>query len=268
MAQAAAAIARARAPFEAAEIGIVLGSGLGAVAEGIEQRAAIPYRELPGFPAGAAVSGHGRELVLGRLSGRRVAILSGRAHAYESGDAAVMRVTLETLALLGCRTLVLTNAAGSLHETMPPGSLMAIRDHINLSGRNPLVGEDGDGRFVDLSAAYEADLRAALRRAAEATGLPWHEGVYAWFLGPSFETPAEVRMARLLGADAVGMSTVPEVIIARRLGLRVAALSTITNLGTGLSPQPLSHDETKRVAAAALDRLRRLLHAFLHDEAV
>lgn len=267
-AQAAAAIAADRAPFADAEIGIVLGSGLGAIADALGDRVAIPYRDLPGFPSATGVSGHGRELVLGRLGTRRVAILSGRVHAYETGDASVMRTPLDTLALLGCRTLLLTNAAGSLHESMPPGSLMAISDHINFSGKNPLVGEDGDSRFVDLSAPYDPVLRAALKRAADRTGIPLHEGIYMWFLGPSFETPAEIRMARGFGADAVGMSTVPEVILARRIGLRVAAISTITNLAAGIASHPLSHAETKAVAAGALDKLAHLMHAFADDNSV
>jgi purine-nucleoside phosphorylase len=267
-ARASAAIVAEWAPFDQAEIGLVLGSGLGPIADDVGDRVAIPYLDLPGFPAGAGVSGHRGELVLGTIAQRHVAILSGRVHAYETGDAAAMRAPLETLALIGCHTLLLTNAAGSLSEAMRPGSLMIITDHINLAGRNPLLGEEGDARFVDLSAAYDPALREALRRAGERLGLTLREGVYLWLLGPSFETPAEIRMARMLGADAVGMSTVPEVIIARRLGLRVAAVSTITNLAAGLSGQTLSHAETKTVAAQALDTLKRLVHGFLDDDAV
>ncbi|MEP4103191.1 MAG: purine-nucleoside phosphorylase, partial [Nitratireductor sp.] len=187
-------------------------------------------------------------------------------HYYEHGNAAAMRPALETLAGIGIKRLVLTNAAGSLDPDMPPGSVMLITDHINFSGTNPLFGEPSDRRFVGLTEAYDPAMRAALENAAEATGTPLKKGVYMWFSGPSFETPAEIRMARVFGADAVGMSTVPEVILARFLGMRVAACSVITNLAAGMTGEELSHQETKDMAPLGGARLaavlRRAIGAF------
>jgi purine-nucleoside phosphorylase len=237
---------------------LVLGSGLGSLADEVKDAIRIPYADLPGFPQGG-VSGHAGELVAGKLSGKPILILAGRVHYYEHGDAAAMRPALEILAGLGVTTLVLTNAAGSLREDMPPGSVMLIEDHINFSGANPLIGEASDGRFVGMTGAYGADLRRALGKAAERVGIPLHRGVYMWLSGPSFETPAEIRMIRLLGADVVGMSTVPEVILARFLGLRVAACSVITNLAAGMTGAELSHQETKDMAPVGGARLAAIL---------
>jgi len=237
---------------------LVLGSGLGTLADEVEDAIRIPYADLPGFPQGG-VSGHAGELVAGRLSGKPILVLAGRVHYYEHGDAAAMRPALEILAGLGVTTLVLTNAAGSLKEDMPPGSVMLIEDHINFSGANPLIGEPSDDRFVGMTGAYDAELRRALGKAAERAGIPLHRGVYMWLSGPSFETPAEIRMIRLLGADAVGMSTVPEVILARFLGLRVAACSVITNLAAGMTGAELSHQETKDMAPVGGARLASIL---------
>ncbi len=252
----AADIVRERAPGFVLEIGLVLGSGLGGLADAVADAVRVPYRDLAGFPA-AGVSGHAGQLVLGRLGGVPVAVCQGRAHAYEHGDATVMRPAIETLQAIGCRALVLTNAAGSLRPEMGPGSLMLIRDHINLSGLNPLVGETGDARFTAMTGAYDAGMAEAIREASGEGDL--HEGVYAWMLGPSFETPAEIAMLKVLGADAVGMSTVPEVIIARRLGMKAAAISTITNMGAGLTEETLSHAQTKREGEKAAARLITLL---------
>jgi purine-nucleoside phosphorylase len=237
---------------------LVLGSGLGSLADEVKDAIRIPYADLPGFPQGG-VSGHAGELVAGKLSGKPILILAGRVHYYEHGDAAAMRPALEILAGLGVTTLVLTNAAGSLREDMPPGSVMLIEDHINFSGANPLIGEASDGRFVGMTGAYGADLRRALGKAAERVGIPLHRGVYMWLSGPSFETPAEIRMIRLLGADVVGMSTVPEVILARFLGLRDAACSVITNLAAGMTGAELSHQETKDMAPVGGARLAAIL---------
>lgn len=231
----------------APELAIVLGSGLGPMAAEVENPVRIPYGDLPGFPH-SGVTGHAGEVVAGTLAGRPVLLLAGRAHYYEHGNPAVMRPVLETLAGIGIGKLILTNAAGSLRPDMPAGSVMLVTDHINFSGSNPLFGEPSDRRFVGMTEAYDARLRTALERAALATATTMHKGVYMWFSGPSFETPAEIRMARVMGADAVGMSTVPEVILARFLGLRVAACSVITNLGAGMTGNELSHDETKDVA--------------------
>jgi purine-nucleoside phosphorylase len=214
-------------------VGLVLGSGLGHLAQAVDGNA-IPYTDLDGFPH-AGVSGHRADLVVGDLEGQRVAVLGGRAHYYESGNPAAMRLPLETLKALGADILILTNAAGSLRLDMPTGSIMCLSDHINFSGLNPLIGEKTDARFVPMTQAYDPDLRARLHAAASAAEIQMHDGVYAWYSGPSFETPAEIRAIRTLGGDAVGMSTVPEVILARFLGLRTAAISTITNMAAGLS---------------------------------
>ena len=242
----------------APETALVLGSGLGGLVNEVEGAVRIPYAELPGFPQ-SGVSGHAGELVAGRLSGKPVLMLAGRAHYYEHGDAAAMRPALEALAAFGVRKLILTNAAGSLKPEMGPGSVMLITDHINFSGTNPLFGESSDRRFVGMTEAYDLRIRAAFERSAAETRTPLHKGVYMWFSGPSFETPAEIRMARILGADAVGMSTVPEVILARFLGLRVAACSVITNLAAGMTGAELSHQETKDMAPVGGARLAAVL---------
>ena len=257
----AARIIRDRAGAEAPGLAIVLGSGLGGLADDVEDAVRIPYGDLPGFPA-SGVTGHAGALVLGRLGGARVVLLAGRAHFYEHGDAVAMRGPIETLAALGCGALALSNAAGSTREEMAPGALMAITDHLNWSGRNPLIGAEGDARFVDLSQAYDPALLARLRAVAASQGLELHQGVYAWFSGPSFETPAEIRAIRMLGADAVGMSTVPETILARFFGLRVAAVSVITNYAAGLGTGPLSHGETKAQAAQAEAGIKALFTGF------
>jgi len=239
-------------------IALVLGSGLGGLVDEVANAVRIPFAELPGFPH-SGVSGHAGQVVAGHFAGRPVLMLAGRAHYYERGDAAVMRPVLEALAGIGIDRLILTNAAGSVDADMLPGAIMLITDHINFAGANPLIGEPTDRRFVGMSEAYDEPIRAAFERAAEATGTPLHKGVYMWFSGPSFETPAEIRMARLLGANAVGMSTVPEVILARFLGLRVAACSVITNLAAGMSAGELSHQETKDMAPIGGRRLATVL---------
>lgn len=246
-------------PHDAA---IVTGTGLGLVAGGLTDRHCVPYADIPGFPA-PGVTGHGGTLHAGHLAGRRVLVFEGRGHAYEAGDAAIMRVPLGVARELGAEHLVLTNAAGSLMPQAGPGSLVAISDHINLSGLNPLIGETGDGRFVPMVGAYDAAARTTLHEAARACGIALHEGVYAWFSGPSFETPAEIRMAGRLGADLVGMSTVPEVILARFFGLTVTAISVVTNFAAGIGAGDPHHDETKREAAAAARSLARLIDAFV-----
>lgn len=241
---------------------IITGTGLGALAACLGDAHALPYDGIPGFPA-PRVSGHDGRLNQGTIGGRRVLLFEGRAHAYETGEAGAMRLPLGVARALGTNTLIITNAAGSLMPAAGPGSLVVLSDHINLSGLNPLIGEPSDARFVPMVGAYDAALRAKLHAAAEACGLPLHEGVYAWFSGPSFETPAEVRMAGRLGADLVGMSTVPEVILARFLGLRVAAVSVVTNVAAGLPDGDPRHGETKAVAARAAGDLARLIEAFV-----
>jgi len=256
-----ARLVRDRAGNQAPEYALILGSGLGHLAATVEG-VAIPYSDLPGFPH-AGVSGHVPKLVVGTLEGRRVAVLGGRAHYYESGRADVMRLPLEVLKDLGCENLVLTNAAGSLRDDMPPGSLMLLSDHIAFAGTNPLIGEPTDARFVPLGDAHHAGLRAALKAAATAEGVDLPEGVYCWFSGPSFEPPAEIRAARVLGADAVGMSTVPEIILGRFLGLNCAAVSVITNMGAGLSDESISHEHTKAMAPLGAAKLEKVLRRFL-----
>lgn len=247
-------------PLDAA---LVLGSGLGAIGEMLEDGVTIAFADLKGFPGGG-VSGHGRDLLIGTLGGRRLAVLSGREHYYEHGNAAAMRPALETLAALGATTLLLTNSAGSLDEQVRPGDLMMIADHINYSGMNPLIGESSDRRFVNMVDAYDPDLRKRAMEQAHRLGIPLKEGVYLWYSGPSFETPAEIRMAIRLGATAVGMSTAPEVIVARMLGLRVWACSSITNMGAGLLPgEAISHEQTKSVAKTGAEKLRRLIPALV-----
>ncbi len=253
---------RARAQGFVPEVGIVLGSGLGGLAGEVHVVASLPYGELPGFPV-PGVGGHAGRLVLGRFRDTPVALLQGRSHYYEHGRADTMKAPVRVLSALGCKTLLLTNAAGSLRPEMAPGSVMMVTDHINFTGQSPLFGETGDARFVDMIDAYDPDLRQRLRVAAASAGVRLHEGVYIWFSGPSFETPAEIRAAGRLGADAVGMSTVPEVILARHAGMKVAALSVITNFAAGLGGEKPSHLETLRVAAQrGGEDLRRILNVF------
>lgn len=254
---------RSRAGDAAPEFGLILGSGLGHLS-GTVEGVAIPYDDLPGFPH-AGVSGHVPQLVIGNLEGRRVAVFGGRSHYYESGRADAMRLPLSVLAALGCPRLILTNAAGSVRPDMPPGSLMLLSDHIAFAGANPLIGEPTDARFVPMTDAHDAAMRAGLKAAAMAEDVDLPEGVYGWFSGPSFETPAEIRAARVLGMDAVGMSTVPEIILGRFLGLRCAAVSVITNMGAGLSDESISHEHTKAMAPLGAAKLEKVLRRFLRD---
>ena len=257
----ATALIRDRAGDAPVRLGLILGSGLGHLAHAVDG-VAIPYADLPGFPH-AAVSGHNPNLHIGTLEGVRVAVFGAREHYYEKGNPAAMRLALEVLRDLGAESLILTNAAGSMRPDVPPGDLMLLSDHINYNGLNPLIGESTDARFVPMTDAHNPDLRAALRASALAEGIDIKDGVYAWYSGPSFETPAEIRMLKLLGADAVGMSTVPEIILARFLGLRCAAISTITNMAAGLSDEQISHEHTKAMAPMGAAKLERILRHFL-----
>ncbi len=258
--QRSAAAIRTHAPQRTPRVGIVLGSGWQGVVDHVDDASAIAYTDLPAFPV-VGVAGHAGQLILGRLGGVEVAVLAGRQHTYEDGHADAMKGALRTLAAIDVKTLVLTNAAGSLDPTMATGSLMLLCDHLNLPQRTPLHGEPGSSRFVDMRDAYDPALRQLAHGAAKKMGQTLHEGVYAWQLGPQFETPAEIRMLRMLGADAVGMSTVPETIIARHAGMKVLALSMITNLAAGLDAEPLSHAQTLAAAQAAGDRAVRVLEA-------
>ncbi len=254
---------RGRAGTAPVRLGLILGSGLGHLANAVDG-VAIPYSDLPGFPH-AEVSGHNPNLVIGDLEGVRVAVFGGRAHYYEAGNPAAMRVPLEVLRDLGADTVIATNAAGSMRPDMPTGSIMCLTDHINFSGLNPLIGEPTDARFVPMKDAYDPAIRAALTAAAKAETVDMAQGIYAWYSGPSFETPAEIRAIRMLGADAVGMSTVPEVILSRFLGLRAAAISTITNMAAGMSDEAISHEHTKAMAPIGAAKLEKVLRRFLRD---
>jgi purine-nucleoside phosphorylase len=243
---------------------IILGSALGSLADAVQDATIIPYTDLSGFPL-PKISGHAGKLYLGKMGGKEVAVLAGRAHAYESGNAAVMRPALEQLKAAGIETLILTNAAGSLKAAMKPGSLMVLTDHINCAGMNPLIGQHGDENFVSMTNAYDADLRKAMLASAKKEKIALKQGVYCWYSGPSFETPAEIRMMQIIGGTAVGMSTAPETILARRLGMKVVAVSTITNLAAGIKGASPSHEETKREGAKAAVNMQRLLLRFLKD---
>jgi purine-nucleoside phosphorylase len=260
------AIARSVASIHATgcrpRVAVLLGSGWHPFVERVQGATRLPYAELPAFPA-LGVQGHAGTLVFGRIGGHEVAVLAGRKHAYESGDAAVMKGAIATLAGCGVQVLVQTNAGGSLDAAIRPGELVLISDHLNIAQRSPLVGEAGAERFVDLRDAYDPALRAQAHAAARRAGAALHDGVYAWILGPQFETPAEIRMLQRLGAQAVGMSTVPETISARRFGLRVLALSMITNMGCGLEDERLSHAHTLAAAQAAQARAVPLLEAIV-----
>ncbi len=246
------------------EVAIVLGSGLGGLAERITDAVRIPYGELPGFHV-PTVEGHKGELVAGRLSGREVIAQSGRFHLYEGHGAETTALPVRVFAALGVKVLVLTNAAGGIRRTFRPGTLMLIADHLNLTFRNPLIGpvRAGEERFPDMSDPYDRALRGLAREVARAEGIPLEEGVYAGLLGPSYETPSEVRMLERLGADAVGMSTVLENVAARALGVRCVGISTVTNAAAGISTEALSHDEVMVVANQVGERLGRLVEGIV-----
>jgi purine-nucleoside phosphorylase len=250
-------------------VGLILGSGLGDFAERLEAATSIPYGEIPGFPQ-ARVAGHAGRLVVGELrseaGGVMVAAMQGRVHAYEGWPAAEVAFPARVLCGLGVKALVVTNASGGVDPSFAPGDLVRITDHLNLTGLNPLLGVNEDrlgARFLDLSDAYDPRLGALLEEAARSAGVALRRGVYAGLLGPSYETPAEVRMLRTLGADLVGMSTVHEVIAARHQGVPVAGLSVVTNPAAGLSAARLTHDEVQATAGRARARLEALLRAFL-----
>ena len=245
-------------------VGVVLGSGLGSFADLLASASRIPYSEIPEMPTSSVV-GHAGNFCSGFLSGIPVACLQGRAHVYEGNAPERFAFGVRLLAALGCPVVLLTNAAGGIHPTFEPGDLMLITDHLNLMGGNPLCGSNfGDGpRFPDLSQAYDLRLRDDAREAARTAGLTLREGVYAAMLGPSYETPAEIRMLRTLGADAVGMSTVPEVIALRQLGVRVGAVSCITNLAAGLSNTLLDHAEVEATARRSREAFTSLLSGWV-----
>ena len=244
---------------------IVLGSGLSDFALSLPGAIEVPYADIPHFPT-PTVEGHAGSLFSVETGGGFALLLAGRVHTYEGWEMGDIVFGVRTAALSGCHTVVLTNAAGAMGEGMAPGDLVAIRDHLNLTGRNPLVGDNDERlgpRFPDMSTVYDAGLRDSMRQAAADAGIDYKEGVYAWFLGPTYETPAEVEMARRAGADLVGMSTVPEAIALRHMGRRIGGISLVTNYAAGVTNQPLSHEEVGEVAAAARDRFTALVGALL-----
>jgi len=248
-------------------VGIVLGSGLGGLADDLDEPVAIPFADLPGWPA-ATAPGHVGRLLLGRLAGTPVVMLQGRFHVYEGNDPGLVVEPVLLFGRLGVRVVVLTNAAGGVDPDFGPGTLMVIADHMNLTGRSPLFGPNDDSmgpRFQDLTDAWSPRLRAALHAAGAAEGVDLAEGIYAGLLGPQYETPAEVRMLRTLGADAVGMSTVLECIAARWIGLEVCGVSLVTNAGAGYSGQPLTHEEVLAAGAEAGPRLASVIRRFVAD---
>lgn len=242
-------------------IGLVLGSGLGDFADTLTNAIRIPFAEIPGFPQ-PTVEGHAGALVFGKKSGRYIAVLQGRTHYYEGLSQRQITMPIRVLAAIGVRTVVLTNAAGGINKTYQPGDLMLICDHINLSGSNPLIGPNLDAfgpRFPDVSDLYTAELRQDIKELAAFLGLRLREGVYLMTSGPNYETPAEIRMMRTLGADAVGMSTVPEALVAAHCGMNVVGISCITNMAAGVLPQKLDHSEVIETAAKIHDTFHELL---------
>jgi purine-nucleoside phosphorylase len=249
------------------DVGIVLGSGLGGLADDVDDPVTIPFDALPGWPA-ATAPGHVGRLLLGMLGGRPVVMLQGRFHLYEGNDPGLVVQPVLLFRALGARVVVLTNAAGGLDPSFGPGTLMIMRDHINLTGRSPLIGRNADAlgpRFPDLTEAWSSRLRGRLHAAALAEGVEMAEGVYVGLTGPTYETPAEVRMLASLGGDAVGMSTVLECIAARWVGLEVCGVSLVTNAGAGYTGQPLTHEEVLEAGAAAGPRLARVIRRFVAD---
>ena len=255
---------RARIGTVSPVAGVILGSGLGGLVERFRDATRIAFADVPGFPS-ATVAGHAGQFIAGTLGGRPAVALAGRFHMYEGHSAPLAGFPVRVLHALGVRTLFVSNAAGGIRRSFRAGDLMLIRDHLNLMFQNPLVGavEQGDQRFPDMSAPYDEALARHLRERATALGIPLQEGVYGGLLGPSYETPAEVRMLAAMGADAVGMSTVPEVLVARALGMRVAGVSCITNLASGIAPHALSHGEVLETTALVADRFESLVEAFV-----
>ena len=247
---------------EAPSIGLILGSGLGDFADGLENRVVIPFAEIPDFPQ-PTVEGHAGAFVIGSCQGKTVVALQGRIHYYEGHPQQVITIPVRVMALLGVKQIVLTNACGGVNLNFAPGDLMLISDHINYSGSNPLIGQNLDQfgpRFPDLSNVYTKELRTKIMKVAEENGIALRQGVYVMYSGPNYETPAEIRMFRMMGADAVGMSTVPEAIVAAHCGMDVVGISCITNMAAGVLPQKLNHQEVVETAALVHDKFQKLLN--------
>jgi xanthosine phosphorylase len=261
----AAEVIKARKPGFAPRVALILGSGLGVLAEQMTDAVSISYADLPGFPI-STVHGHAGELVLGNLAGVPVVCMKGRGHFYEGYGASVMTSAVRTFKLIGCEMLFVTNAAGSLRPEVDAGSVVVLNDHINLLPGSPMAGPNDERfgpRFFSMANAYDAEIRALIKETAAGKGITLHEGVYLACPGPNFETAAEIRAFKAMGADVVGMSVVPEVIAARHCGLKVAGVSAITNLAEGLTPFPLSHEQTLKYAAIAAKDLVTLIHSFI-----
>jgi purine-nucleoside phosphorylase len=263
----AAAVIAERTGRPSHRLAVVLGSGLSGYAAGLPGVVTLPYHEIPGFPV-PRVEGHAGALYSTEVAGHPVMVLAGRVHTYEGWELEDVVFAVRTAVVSGCSTVVLTNAAGGVGDGMAPGDLVLIRDHLNLTGRTPLLGPNDarlGPRFPDMSAVYPAELRERARRIGAGVDVGLGEGVYAWFLGPSYETPAEVQMAKRMGADLVGMSTVPEAVAVRHMGGQVLGISLVTNLAAGISPAPLSHAEVTATADAARERFTRLLDGLLPE---
>ena len=263
--QEAAAVVASRTRRESHRVGLVLGSGLSSFAASLPGAVEVPYADIPHFPV-PRVEGHAGSLFSVEFGDVPILLFAGRVHTYEGWDIHDVVFGVRTAAMAGCSTVMLTNAAGGAGDGLDPGDLVLIKDHLNLTGRNPLLGTNAarlGPRVPDTTTAAATELRAHARETGRATGVMLREGVYAWFLGPTYETPAEVQMARTMGADLVGMSTVPEAIALRHMGVKVIGISLVTNLAAGISPEPLSHEEVTQTAAEARDRFTRLLHALL-----
>jgi purine-nucleoside phosphorylase len=246
-------------------LGLVLGSGLGVLADEIENPVVIPYHEIPGF-TNSTVVGHKGQLVIGKLEGKQVVAMQGRFHYYEGHGLDAVTFPIRVMKAIGVETVIVTNAAGGINENFRPGDLMLISDHLNLTYRNPLIGPNEERfgpRFPDMSEAYSKQLRAVAKEAAKELGITLQEGVYVGLLGPSYETPAEIRMLRKLGGDAVGMSTVPEVIVARHMNMRVLGISCISNMAAGMLEQPLSHEEVMETTEKVKAQFLSLVHAIV-----
>ncbi|MGL6028963.1 MAG: purine-nucleoside phosphorylase [Legionella sp.] len=264
----AAAYIKKLHPSFTPSVGVVLGSGLGQFAEELEDSVAISYEDLPGFPK-VTVKGHGGQLILGYWQGKGIVCLQGRAHTYEGLEHyETVKTYVRTLKLLGCDYFIATNASGSLREEVGPGELMLITDHINLQPSNPLIGPNDDEfgpRFYPLDNAYDSQMQANLLSVAEQNAINLHQGVYISVLGPHYETAAEIRAFKVLGADAVGMSTVPEVLVANHCGMNVAVIAMITNYATGLAKTSHSHDSVVQMAAGAATKLNTLIKQYIQD---
>lgn len=256
-----------KAPDFTPEIAIILGSGIGPMAELVEDATRISYSELKGFPK-PSVKGHAGELILGKLGGKKVACLNGRVHMYEGVGADPLKTMIRTMKQLGAKSLFITSATGSLHMDMPPGSVMLVKDHINMLGMNPLSGPNADSigpRFQGMDGAYNKELRDIFKKSAKELNIDIQEGTALAFLGPTFETPAEIRMAKTLGGDSVGMSMIPDCIIARHCGLDVIGCAVITNFAAGMYHEELSHDHTLKGAKLAAEKLQKLVLKFLKN---